>query len=335
MKFVSKVTALLLLSASVTSTVTLHPRVEAANKKASDDYIIINKTYNKLAYYRDKKLVRVYSVATGRKQSYTPEGKFKIVQKLVNRPYYKGHIPGGDPRNPLGKRWLGISIPNKGKAAGWGSVYGIHGNNNPRTIGKYASSGCIRMFNSEIEKSLYPKVLLNTPVYITRSYKSFAALAKKIGYIKGKKFTALTLGQRGSMIKELQQNLQKHGYPIKLTKRYDVSTKKAVTAFQKKFYLNETGIVDAETYNLLRSSQTRPTIVTTQATFKGWADSHSFEAHDVLTGAPTVYQAQQSAFMNALQDDGTYYLSYIHHQNGQYFLQKVTAYSPFEKKLPF
>ncbi|MEP9408598.1 L,D-transpeptidase [Peribacillus frigoritolerans] len=157
--------------------------VSAANKTAADDYIIINKTYNKLAFYEDKKLVGVYPVATGRTKDLTPEGKFKIAQKLVNRPYYKDGIKGGDPRNPLGNRWLGIAVPGKSPAASWGGEYAIHGNNNPSSIGKYVSSGCIRMHDKDVE-AIYPRVLMNTPVYIKSSPKSFAALADDLGYIK-------------------------------------------------------------------------------------------------------------------------------------------------------
>jgi hypothetical protein len=159
---------------------------DAANNSYKDDYIIVNKTYDKLAFYQDKKLKGVYSVATGRTADLTPEGKFKIVQKIVNRPYWSKGIPGGDPRNPLGNRWLGIAIPGRSAAASWGGEYGIHGNNNPSSIGKKVSSGCIRMHDNEIENELYPNVLMNTPVYITSSYKSFAALTNDLGYIKAK-----------------------------------------------------------------------------------------------------------------------------------------------------
>ncbi|PMU46559.1 N-acetylmuramoyl-L-alanine amidase, partial [Pseudomonas sp. GP01-A3] len=72
-------------------------------------FIIINKAINRLAFYENGKLVKEFKVATGRSQELTPEGKFKIVNKIVNRPYYKENIPGGDPRNPLGNRWLGLN----------------------------------------------------------------------------------------------------------------------------------------------------------------------------------------------------------------------------------
>ena len=81
---------------------------------AGSKFIIINKANNQLAYYENSQLKRVFKVGTGRSQSLTPEGKFKIVNKIVNRPYYKENIPGGDPRNPLGNRWLGLNAAEHG-----------------------------------------------------------------------------------------------------------------------------------------------------------------------------------------------------------------------------
>ncbi|WP_422121034.1 L,D-transpeptidase [Priestia megaterium] len=89
-------------------------KTEAASKPANQDLIIINKYYNKLAYFHNGYIEIVDPVATGK----TSVGFFKVVNKIKNRPYYTGHIPGGDPRNPLGKRWLGLN------------ANGIHGNNN-------------------------------------------------------------------------------------------------------------------------------------------------------------------------------------------------------------
>nr|WP_242647219.1 L,D-transpeptidase [Priestia megaterium] len=127
-------------------------KTEAASKPANQDLIIINKYYNKLAYFHDGKIEMVESVATGKTWEKTPVGFFKIVNKIKNRPYYTGHIPGGDPRNPLGKRWLGLNANGT-----YGDTYGIHGNNNESSIGKYVSQGCVRMHNADIEK-LYDKV---------------------------------------------------------------------------------------------------------------------------------------------------------------------------------
>ena len=53
---------------------------------------------------------------------------------------------------------MGLSI--KG-----GGTYGIHGNSNIDSIGTYASLGCIRMFNKDVEY-LYDLIPMGTPVWI-------------------------------------------------------------------------------------------------------------------------------------------------------------------------
>lgn len=151
--------------------------VKAEASTVPSQLIIVNKKTNQLAYYEKGKLVKVYPVATGKKRSYTPEGKFKIVNKIKNRPYYKLRIPGGDPRNPLGARWLGLNAGGRPK----GDTYAIHGTNDPKSIGKYASAGCIRMYNKDVIE-LYNRVKLNTPVIITYSSTSFKNIAKSYGY---------------------------------------------------------------------------------------------------------------------------------------------------------
>ncbi|MBT2657669.1 L,D-transpeptidase [Bacillus sp. ISL-18] len=141
----------------------------------SSQLIIINKKINTLAFYDGGKLVKTFKVATGKTRNLTPEGKFRIVIKMVNRPYYKGHIPGGDPRNPLGDRWMGLEARGT-----YGTTYGIHGNANENSIGKYVSHGCVRMHNQEI-RWLYSRVQNYTPVVITYSTSSFDAIAKANG----------------------------------------------------------------------------------------------------------------------------------------------------------
>ncbi|MFL7939176.1 L,D-transpeptidase (plasmid) [Priestia megaterium] len=63
----------------------------------------------------------------------------------------------------------------------YGDTYGIHGNNNESSIGKYVSQGYVRIHNVDIEK-LYDKVQVGTPVAITYSYKSFVDLTRVYGY---------------------------------------------------------------------------------------------------------------------------------------------------------
>ncbi|MEH7335280.1 L,D-transpeptidase family protein, partial [Neobacillus drentensis] len=148
-------------------------QIEAAG---NSQFIIINKRTNTLAFYDGGHLVRTFKVATGKTRDLTPEGKFRIVNKIVNRPYYKEHIAGGDPRNPLGNRWMGLEARGT-----YGTTYGIHGNNNENSIGKYVSHGCVRMHNEEV-RWLFDQVQKFTTVVITYSNSSFDEIAQANGY---------------------------------------------------------------------------------------------------------------------------------------------------------
>jgi hypothetical protein len=215
--------------------------------------IIINKTTNRLAFYENGLFKKQFKVGTGRKKSYTPEGKFKIVNKIKNRPYYKGKIPGGDPRNPLGNRWLGLNARGT-----WGTTYAIHGNNNPSSIGGYVSSGCIRMYDNEVEW-LFSQVPTGTPVIITSSGKSFNSIAAANGYkVKsGSKVPAVPVstsgeilkkGSRGPDVQELQRKLTSLGYSTKgVDGVFGLNTESAVRKYQKARKLTADGIVGPAT----------------------------------------------------------------------------------------
>ncbi len=64
-------------------------------------------------------------------------------------------IPGGSPRNPMGIAALTLR----------GTDYAIHGTNNPRSIGRFVSHGCIRMYNRDIGE-LFRLVSVGTPVIV-------------------------------------------------------------------------------------------------------------------------------------------------------------------------
>lgn len=143
---------------------------------AGNQLIIINKSTNELAFFDNGELVRTFSVGTGRTNGLTPEGTFPIVNKIKNRPYYTGGIAGGSPNNPLGVRWLGL------KARGTnGTTYAIHGNNDPSSIGKYVSAGCVRMHNDDVSW-LFERIQIGTNAVILNSSKSFNEIAKEKGY---------------------------------------------------------------------------------------------------------------------------------------------------------
>ena len=56
--------------------------------------------------------------------------------------HHDGRTVAPGPHNPVGDRWMGLS-----KAG-----YGIHGTNEPNSIGKAASHGCIRMAKKDLEE---------------------------------------------------------------------------------------------------------------------------------------------------------------------------------------
>ncbi len=89
------------------------------------------------------RLIKTYPVGIGKASTPTPTGSYRIVSKDPN--------PGG----VFGAMWLGLSIPG----------YGIHGTNNPQSIGKMVSKGCIRMHNQDVLQ-LSRIVSIGTPVTI-------------------------------------------------------------------------------------------------------------------------------------------------------------------------
>ncbi|QGM47678.1 L,D-transpeptidase [Methylocystis heyeri] len=77
-------------------------------------------------------------------------------QMLKRRPDLPRHMEGGI-NNPLGARAMYIS----------GTLYRIHGSNEPESIGQAVSSGCIRMTNDDVT-DLYDRVKIGTRVVVLR-----------------------------------------------------------------------------------------------------------------------------------------------------------------------
>jgi len=105
--------------------------------------VVVSIPDRKLALIEDGEVLKVYPIAVGASQTPSPRGEFRIANRIERPTYYTpGKVVRPGPDNPLGTRWLGLSL--KG--------YGIHGTNEPRSIGKRASHGCIRMRNADVEE---------------------------------------------------------------------------------------------------------------------------------------------------------------------------------------
>jgi len=124
--------------------------------EATVHWLLVSIPDRKLALLENGKVVRIYRVAVGKAATPSPTGSFKIVNRVTNPAYYhKGRvIPTGE-GNPVGSRWIGLSA--KG--------YGIHGTNQPNSIGKAASTGCIRMSRRDLEE-LFERVSVGDTVEI-------------------------------------------------------------------------------------------------------------------------------------------------------------------------
>ncbi|HEY2468610.1 MAG TPA: L,D-transpeptidase [Terracidiphilus sp.] len=104
--------------------------------------VVVSLEDRKLALVEDGQVKKVYTVAVGKISTPSPVGTFKISRRVKNPVYqHEGKTVEPGPANPVGTRWMGLSI--KG--------YGIHGTNMPRSIGKAASHGCIRMGKADVE----------------------------------------------------------------------------------------------------------------------------------------------------------------------------------------
>lgn len=105
--------------------------------------IIIDLSERQLYLLEDNAVIRAYPVGVGRMVTQTPAGEYTIINKQAH--------PGG----PFGAFWMGLSKPH----------YGIHGTNDPSSIGYYVSHGCIRMYNQDV-LDLQSQVPIGTSVTI-------------------------------------------------------------------------------------------------------------------------------------------------------------------------
>jgi len=108
---------------------------------------------NRLGVFEAEKLIAAYPVTIGSAHNMSPIGEWKVrgISKLPTFRYDKEMLEHGErsgnfhmlapgPRNPVGVMW--IALNKKG--------IGIHGTNDPGSIGRAASHGCIRLANWDV-----------------------------------------------------------------------------------------------------------------------------------------------------------------------------------------
>jgi len=129
--------------------------------------IVVHVDTNRLDLYEGFEVTHSWDVATAKPGWTTPVGEWSLYQKRENPTWYNpaldswgadlpAVVPGG-PTAPTGTRAIYID-----DAPG---LIRIHGTPSDDSIGRYASHGCIRMHNSEVEQ-LYPLVPVGAHVII-------------------------------------------------------------------------------------------------------------------------------------------------------------------------
>lgn len=109
----------------------------------SNYQIAIELNSRRLFLKQKDKIIRSYPVAIGKASTPTPIGDFQVLSM--------SKYPGG----VLGTRWIKFT---------WQS-HGIHGTNQPSSIGQAVSNGCVRMYNQHVEE-LYTYITIATPIKI-------------------------------------------------------------------------------------------------------------------------------------------------------------------------
>ena len=127
--------------------------------------IISDTTTRVLQHWTEDGEMRVYPTSVPLTDELTRRGYTEVVEKRENpswaptpsmlerNPEWPAKVPGGDPLNPLGSRALYLS---------W-QYYRIHGTQDTRKIGRRSSSGCIGLYNEQIEE-VYDRCGVGTQV---------------------------------------------------------------------------------------------------------------------------------------------------------------------------
>ena len=118
--------------------------------------IVVELAARRLRLYRDGRLRISATVAIGSPSTPTPTGSYYVNQELIP----------SDPNGPYGPAAVGISAFSN-VLTGWtqGGPIAIHGTNEPWSIGRAASHGCIRLPNRVLRR-VFAQTPVGTPVII-------------------------------------------------------------------------------------------------------------------------------------------------------------------------
>ncbi|NLK22145.1 MAG: L,D-transpeptidase family protein [Epulopiscium sp.] len=175
----------------------------ALSKQNKNTYSIhIDLDYYKMYIFKNQEVIKVYPVSGGKQSTPSPLGTWTIISKA-------------DWGEGFGGTWMGFNVP-------WGK-YGIHGTDEPWSIGRPMSHGCIRMKNKDA-KELKKTIPHGTKVTIVKGI---------LGPF-GDYFRVLEPGDAGSDVLMIQKRLNDLGYYNGYCDgKYGDGMKGAIHKFQK------------------------------------------------------------------------------------------------------
>ena len=147
----------------------VEPAITSAN---FHQVLLVRQSDRRVYLYRDGEIIRNWPVAVGTGGSPTPTGTFVVGAKRFE-PTWVNPAPdrwgrdmpariGPGPTNPLGLRALNWNVPGGGD-----TLIRFHGTPNTASIGRAASNGCVRMYNSDVIE-LYDLVASGTTIVSLR-----------------------------------------------------------------------------------------------------------------------------------------------------------------------
>ncbi len=147
------------------------PTPSSASAAPDQRRIVVNIPAMELRLYRNGELEKSYRVAVGKSSTPSPTGNFRLASLVKDPVWYgpKKQVVAAGPQNPVGTRWMGLDT--KG--------YGIHGTNAPKSIGRAASHGCIRLNNADAE-DLFQRVRVGDTVEIVYDLSAAGPQAKDV-----------------------------------------------------------------------------------------------------------------------------------------------------------
>ncbi|MCA9255340.1 MAG: L,D-transpeptidase family protein [Phycisphaerales bacterium] len=112
---------------------------------------VVRKSQHRMDIFLQDQYVKSYTVGLGMDNG-TPIGEWEVTTKQVNPawtdPRDGTHYSPDDPNNPIGDRWIGLDCV-AGECIGR-SGFGIHGTNDPGSIGSDMSMGCVRLLADDV-----------------------------------------------------------------------------------------------------------------------------------------------------------------------------------------